>query len=130
MSLKKRTRMCSNVLLQALDDGRLTDGQGRTVDFKKYYHRFRISSNVGSYVLAAQAEGWVAAAMVQGGEEARGLRDDFHAGVPQPAGRDHPVPSSATRRHGQHRDDPVAPAKKALLADRKINLELDKPAIA
>jgi len=29
-----------NVLLQVLDDGRLTDGQGRTVDFKKHcdYH--------------------------------------------------------------------------------------------
>lgn len=25
-----------NILLQVLDDGRLTDGQGRTVDFRKY----------------------------------------------------------------------------------------------
>ena len=28
-----------NVLLQVLDDGRLTDGQGRTVDFPQYDHR-------------------------------------------------------------------------------------------
>ena len=28
-----------NILLQVLDDGRLTDGQGRTVDFKKYRYR-------------------------------------------------------------------------------------------
>ena len=27
-----------NVLLQVLDDGRLTDGQGRTVDFKNTVH--------------------------------------------------------------------------------------------
>lgn len=27
-----------NILLQVLDDGRLTDASGRTVDFKKYYH--------------------------------------------------------------------------------------------
>jgi ATP-dependent Clp protease ATP-binding subunit ClpA len=28
-----------NVLLQVLDDGRLTDGQGRTVDFKQHADR-------------------------------------------------------------------------------------------
>ena len=28
-----------NVLLQVLDDGRLTDGQGRTVDFQQHHHR-------------------------------------------------------------------------------------------
>ena len=28
-----------NVLLQVLDDGRLTDGQGRTVDFRNTHHR-------------------------------------------------------------------------------------------
>ena len=28
-----------NVLLQVLDDGRLTDGQGRTVDFRNTVHR-------------------------------------------------------------------------------------------
>ena len=44
-----------NVLLQVLDDGRLTDGQGRTVDFKNTI--IVLTSNLGSEVLAAQPEG-------------------------------------------------------------------------
>ena len=35
-----------NVLLQVLDDGRLTDGQGRTVDFKNTV--VIMTTNVGS----------------------------------------------------------------------------------
>jgi ATP-dependent Clp protease ATP-binding subunit ClpB len=44
-----------NVLLQVLDDGRLTDGQGRTVDFRNVI--IVLTSNMGSEILAAQAEG-------------------------------------------------------------------------
>ncbi|MSP81767.1 MAG: ATP-dependent chaperone ClpB [Alphaproteobacteria bacterium] len=44
-----------NVLLQVLDDGRLTDGQGRTVDFKNTL--IVMTSNLGSEVLAAQPDG-------------------------------------------------------------------------
>ncbi|CAO3431362.1 MULTISPECIES: ATP-dependent chaperone ClpB [Azospirillum] len=44
-----------NVLLQVLDDGRLTDGQGRTVDFRNVV--IIMTSNLGSEVLAAQPEG-------------------------------------------------------------------------
>src|SRR5512139_2957810 len=44
-----------NVLLQVLDDGRLTDGQGRTVDFKNTI--LIMTSNAGSEYLASQAEG-------------------------------------------------------------------------
>ena len=40
-----------NVLLQVLDDGRLTDGQGRTVNFKDTV--LIMTSNVGSAVIAA-----------------------------------------------------------------------------
>ena len=40
-----------NVLLQVLDDGRLTDSQGRTVDFKNTV--VIMTSNVGSQVIAA-----------------------------------------------------------------------------
>ena len=40
-----------NVLLQVLDDGRLTDGQGRTVDFKNAV--VIMTSNVGSSAIAA-----------------------------------------------------------------------------
>ncbi len=36
-----------NVLLQVLDDGRLTDGQGRTVDFKNTV--IVMTSNIGSH---------------------------------------------------------------------------------
>ena len=44
-----------NVLLQVLDDGRLTDGQGRTVDFKNTL--IILTSNLGSEYLSAQKEG-------------------------------------------------------------------------
>jgi ATP-dependent Clp protease ATP-binding subunit ClpB len=44
-----------NVLLQVLDDGRLTDGQGRTVDFTNTV--IVLTSNMGADVLAAQQEG-------------------------------------------------------------------------
>ncbi len=44
-----------NVLLQVLDDGHLTDGQGRKVDFKNTL--IILTSNLGSEVLAAQREG-------------------------------------------------------------------------
>jgi ATP-dependent Clp protease ATP-binding subunit ClpA len=40
-----------NILLQVLDDGRLTDGQGRTVDFKNAV--VIMTSNVGSAAIAA-----------------------------------------------------------------------------
>ncbi len=44
-----------NVLLQVLDDGRLTDGQGRTVDFRNTL--IIMTSNLGSEVLVNQKEG-------------------------------------------------------------------------
>ncbi len=44
-----------NILLQVLDDGRLTDGQGRTVDFKNTL--IIMTSNMGSEFLVNLAEG-------------------------------------------------------------------------
>jgi ATP-dependent Clp protease ATP-binding subunit ClpB len=44
-----------NVLLQVLDDGRLTDGQGRTVDFRNTL--IIMTSNIGSEYLVNQPEG-------------------------------------------------------------------------
>jgi ATP-dependent Clp protease ATP-binding subunit ClpB len=44
-----------NVLLQVLDDGRLTDGQGRTVDFRNTL--IVMTSNLGSEYLVNQPEG-------------------------------------------------------------------------
>ena len=46
-----------NVLLQILDDGRLTDGQGRTVDFRNSV--LIMTSNLGSpYILEHQGDDW------------------------------------------------------------------------
>jgi ATP-dependent Clp protease ATP-binding subunit ClpB len=42
-----------NVLLQVLDDGRLTDGQGRTVDFKNTV--IVMTSNLGSHLIMQMA---------------------------------------------------------------------------
>jgi ATP-dependent Clp protease ATP-binding subunit ClpB len=44
-----------NILLQVLDDGRLTDGQGRTIDFKNTL--IIMTSNMGSEFLVNLAEG-------------------------------------------------------------------------
>ncbi|MFN3619432.1 ATP-dependent chaperone ClpB [Sphingorhabdus sp.] len=44
-----------NILLQVLDDGRLTDGQGRTVDFSNTL--IILTSNLGSQYLAALEDG-------------------------------------------------------------------------
>ena len=43
-----------NALLQVLDDGRLTDGQGRTVDFKNTL--IIMTSNLGSHVIQGYSE--------------------------------------------------------------------------
>ena len=45
-----------NTLLQLLDDGRLTDGQGRTVDFRNTV--IIMTSNVGSEAWTGQTEDW------------------------------------------------------------------------
>ena len=44
-----------NILLQVLDDGRLTDGHGRTVDFRNTL--IILTSNLGADILANQEEG-------------------------------------------------------------------------
>jgi len=46
-----------NTLLQLLDDGRLTDGQGRTVDFKNTV--LIMTSNIGSEAWIGQNEDWI-----------------------------------------------------------------------
>ncbi len=52
--VEKAHRDVFNVLLQVLDDGRLTDGQGRTVDFRNTV--IIMTSNLGSPQIAAMAE--------------------------------------------------------------------------
>jgi ATP-dependent Clp protease ATP-binding subunit ClpB len=58
-----------NVLLQVLDDGRLTDGQGRTVDFRNVL--IIMTSNMGSEFLVNQPEG----------EDSDAVRDEVMAVV-------------------------------------------------
>jgi ATP-dependent Clp protease ATP-binding subunit ClpB len=64
-----------NVLLQLLDDGRLTDSQGRTVDFKNTV--IIMTSNIGSALLVEAAEAGPDA--FEGGAEQvhASLRDHF-----------------------------------------------------
>lgn len=52
--IEKAHRDVFNVLLQVLDDGRLTDGQGRTVDFRNSV--IIMTSNLGSQAIAELAE--------------------------------------------------------------------------
>ena len=70
-----------DVLLQVLDDGRLTDGQGRTVDFRNTI--LILTSNLGSQLIADptlsdEAKQDAVLAVV---------RAALQAGVPQPARR-------------------------------------------
>jgi ATP-dependent Clp protease ATP-binding subunit ClpB len=59
-----------NVLLQVLDDGRLTDGQGRTVDFKNTV--IVMTSNLGSHLIMQMA-----------GQGSEAIRDAVWAEVKQ-----------------------------------------------
>ena len=82
-----------NILLQVLDDGRLTDGQGRTVDFTNTI--IILTSNLGSQYLTSLADG-------ESGRGGRAAGDGggprpFPARIPQPARRDHPVPPAGRR---------------------------------
>jgi ATP-dependent Clp protease ATP-binding subunit ClpB len=58
--IEKAHRDVFNVLLQVLDDGRLTDGHGRTVDFRNTL--IAMTSNIGSEYIAALAGADVASA--------------------------------------------------------------------
>jgi ATP-dependent Clp protease ATP-binding subunit ClpB len=52
--IEKAHRDVFNVLLQVLDDGRLTDGQGHTVDFRNTV--IIMTSNIGSPIIARMTE--------------------------------------------------------------------------
>jgi ATP-dependent Clp protease ATP-binding subunit ClpB len=113
-----------NILLQVLDDGRLTDGQGRTVDFKNTI--IVLTSNLGSDILAHQPEG-EPTAMVQGQVMAV-VRQHFR---PEFLNR---LDEIVLFRRLQ-RSDMAAIVEiqlaglRKLLADRKIGLELDRSAL-
>ena len=112
-----------NILLQVLDDGRLTDGQGRTVDFTNTI--IVLTSNLGSQYLTAVADG-----------------DDVSTVEPQvmEVVRAHFRPEFLNRldeivlfhRLGQSEMAPIVDLQVArvgkLLADRKITVDLTEGA--
>jgi ATP-dependent Clp protease ATP-binding subunit ClpB len=113
-----------NILLQVLDDGRLTDGQGRTVDFKNTI--IVLTSNLGSEILAAQAEG-ESPTMVQG-QVMSIVRQHFR---PEFLNR---LDEIILFRRLQRADmaaivDIQLAHLRGLLADRKIMLSLDRAAM-
>ena len=74
-----------NVFLQIMDDGRLTDGKGRTVDFKNTI--IIMTSNIGSSVLAAGRDAQIRRSMAEAHEQVmEALRGALQARVPEPRG--------------------------------------------
>ncbi len=115
-----------NVLLQVLDDGRLTDGQGRTVDFTNTL--IVMTSNMGSEFLAAEGEA--------GGDDA-GAADAVMAAVrghfrPEFLNRldDILLFQRLTREHMGVIVDIQLGHLRALLEDRDISITLDDAARA
>ncbi|UDL96663.1 ATP-dependent chaperone ClpB [Lichenihabitans sp. PAMC28606] len=114
-----------NVLLQVLDDGRLTDGQGRTVDFRNVL--IIMTSNLGSEYLSLQKDG----------EDTAEVREQVMGVV-----RGHFRPEFLNRVdeiilfHRLRRDDMGAIVDiqllrlAKLLEDRKITLDIDPRARA
>jgi ATP-dependent Clp protease ATP-binding subunit ClpB len=112
-----------NVLLQVLDDGRLTDGQGRTVDFRNTL--IVLTSNLGSDILARQGEG----------EESSAIRDQVMDVVrasfrPEFLNRldDILLFQRLTRVQMAGIVDIQLKRLEQLLADRKMTIELDDKA--
>jgi len=110
-----------NVLLQVLDDGRLTDGQGRTVDFRNTI--IVLTSNLGSDLLANQADGETTA-LVQA-QVMRVVRDHFR---PEFLNRlDEVILFSRLQMADMARIVDIQLVRlRSLLADRKLSLELDQ----
>ena len=124
-----------NLLLQVLDDGRLTDGQGRTVDFRNTV--VIMTSNIGSEFLASRSG---ALGFVPAGDDGSGfgsekdLRDRVHgqaprgdaARVPQPHRRDRAVPQARRGAAAPDRAPAAAPTRAARLAQPDIDLDGDR----
>ena len=124
-----------NVLLQVLDEGRLTDGQGRTVDFKNTL--IVMTSNLGAEFLAdpRQPLGFGAP-----GEKDKVLSEDEAYRLVMEAVRRHFRPEFLNRIdeilvfHRLRREDMASIVDiqmkrlQKLLAERKITLELDDTA--
>jgi len=112
-----------NILLQVLDDGRLTDGQGRTVDFRNCI--IVLTSNLGSQAIAELPEG----AEVEQARPAvmRMVRERFR---PEFLNRlDEVVLFRRLAREDMGRIVDIQLERlRSLLEDRKITLSLDEAA--
>ena len=112
-----------NILLQVLDDGRLTDGQGRTVDFRNTI--IVLTSNLGAEYLAALPEGKPAEAAREQVMEVvrRSFRPEFLNRL------DEIILFNRLGRSEMKRIvDIQLRHLQSLLADRKITLEVDDTA--
>jgi ATP-dependent Clp protease ATP-binding subunit ClpB len=112
-----------NILLQVLDDGRLTDGQGRTVDFRNTI--IVLTSNLGSDVLAAQPDGEISS--LAQAQVMRVVRDHFR---PEFLNRlDEVVLFRRLQRSDMARIVDIQLARlRELLRNRHITLDLDQAA--
>ncbi len=112
-----------NVLLQVLDDGRLTDGQGRTVDFSNTV--MIMTSNLGAEYLVAQKEGEpVDAVREQVMEVVKGhFRPEFLNRLDEIL-----LFQRLGRKHMRGIVDIQMKGLQRLLADRRITLLLDEKA--
>ena len=113
-----------NVLLQVLDDGRLTDGQGRTVDFRNTI--IVLTSNLGSDVLASLPDG--EPAVMAEAQVMRVVRDHFR---PEFLNRlDEVILFNRLRREDMARIVAIQLAHlRTLLDARRIAIALDQGAI-
>lgn len=115
-----------NVLLQILDDGRLTDGHGRTVDFKNTV--VIMTSNVGSHLILAYRGGADPAAYERMKREVlevlrQQFRPEFLNRVDETV-----VFHSLTREDLKQIVDIQLGRLRARLAERHIMLDLTEPA--
>jgi len=109
-----------NVLLQVLDDGRLTDGQGRTVDFKNTV--IILTSNLGTEFLTGEGETAQARAQVMQAVRAH-FRPEFLNRL------DEIILFHRLTRANMTKIVDIQIARLArLLADRKIEITLDAKA--
>jgi ATP-dependent Clp protease ATP-binding subunit ClpB len=110
-----------NVLLQVLDDGRLTDGQGRTVDFRNTL--IVLTSNLGSEILAAIPEGLETSSVREQvmGVVRQAFRPEFLNRLDEIL-----LFRRLSRREMTGIVEIQIERLKRLLADRKITLELDE----
>jgi ATP-dependent Clp protease ATP-binding subunit ClpB len=115
-----------NILLQILDDGRLTDGHGRTVDFKNTV--VIMTSNVGSHLILSYRGGDDPESFERMKSEVLGvLRQQFR---PEFLNRvdDIVVFHSLSREHLTRIVDIQLERLRARLRERRIEMELTGPA--